>query len=118
MISMRKLAAVDMLLHGARLIIAEFAVGVLFPLLLAFFSLRDIRSVLDAVFALWLVGVAVNYVPLLIYAIVIARAGTVETEGRPEIERIRQYNRQQFVLLAPFYGAVLAVMQELQQRKG
>lgn len=112
MISMRKLAAVDMALHGARVIIVEFMLGVLFPLLLAYYSLRSSRSVLEVLLALWLVGVAANYVPLLIYAVVISRNGTVEQEGRPEVAQIGRYNRQQFILLVPFFAAILALVQE------
>ncbi len=117
MISIRKLAAVDMAIHGAGLITAEFAIGVLFPVFLAYFDLRSMHSGLQAALGLWLVGVAANYVPLLIYAVVIARSGMVEKEGRPELARIKQYNTQQFLLLVPFLVAILAVIQELGQRR-
>jgi hypothetical protein len=117
MISIRKLAAVDMALHGTRLITIEFALGVLFPLLLAHFSFRAIHSLLDALLALWLIGVAANYVPLFVYAVIISRAGTVETEGRPEVAQIRRYNTQQFILLVPFFAAMLAAVQELRKSK-
>ncbi len=117
MISIRKLAAVDMALHGAGLITTEFAIGVLFPALLAYIDLRSMRSGVEAALGLWLVGVAANYVPLLFYAVVIARSGTVAKEGRPELARIKQYNKQQFLLLVPFFVAIVAVMQEVRQRR-
>ncbi len=117
MINVRKLAAVDMALHGARLITAEFALGVLFPLLLAYFSLRagwsgSARSGVEIGIGIGLLGLAANYVPLIIYAVLIARGGTVEKEGRPELARIKQYNVQQFMLLVPFLVAALALSQE------
>ncbi len=118
MINIRKLAALDMVLHGVRLIATEYALGVAFPLLLAFFTLRSILSGpvrLDwqMVFGVWLVGIAVNYIPLLIYAILIARAGSANAEGRPELAQVRRYNVQQLMLLIPFLVAVIALVQEL-----
>lgn len=121
MIDIRKLAAMDMALHGTRLITAEYAIGVLFPLVL---GLSSIRSILVAggrigwqVFAVaWLIGIAVNYVPLVIYAVIIWRAGTAQEEGQPEFARARRYNLQQLLLLVPFLVAAAAFMQERRRR--
>ena len=83
-IEVRKLAAVDMVLHGTRVIVAEFAIGVLLLLAVGLVSLRvGLDQSLDwsnwqAVFGIWLVAIAANYVPLFLYALAIARAGTVQ----------------------------------------
>jgi hypothetical protein len=73
---------------GTPVILAEYALGVLLPLGLGLLSLRsglgglarlDWQTILGA----WLVGIGVNYIPMLTYAIVIARAGTAKAEGQP-----------------------------------
>ncbi len=119
MINIRKLAALDMALHGARLILAEFALGIVFPLILALLSLRSGQARLgwQPALGIWLVGIAVNYIPLFIYAVLIARAGTAREEGQPEIAHVWRYSVQQLVLLVPFVVAVIALVQEYRQRR-
>lgn len=117
MIDIRKLAAMDMALHGVRLITAEYALGIVFPLVLTLLPLRlllagAVATGWQALSAAWLVGVAVNYIPLFAYALLIARAGTVQQEGRPEFARARLYNVQQLLLLVPFLVAAAALVQE------
>ncbi len=120
MIDIRKLAAVDMALHGARAIIAEFALGVAIPLILGLISIRAVvlglvQSGWATVFGFWLIGIAANYVPLLIYAVVIVRSGTVKEEGQPELAHAKRYGIQQVILLVPFLVAILALWQEIRQ---
>src|SRR5512142_1838132 len=100
MFNVRRLAAVDMALHGQRIIIAEFAFGVLFPAVLGLFTMLSGLSggpVVNwqTVTAFWLFGTAANYVPLLVYAVLIARGGTVQTEGKAEMAEIKRYSVQQ-----------------------
>jgi hypothetical protein len=121
MIDLRKLVALDMVLHGKRFIIAEFAFGVLLPLILGLFSFRGtlfkpFPPTVQTALGLWLLGIGVNYVPLLIYAILIARGGTIEAEGRPEMPHVKRYSLQQFIIFVPFLVAILAVVQELRRR--
>jgi hypothetical protein len=122
MVSIRRLAAVDMALHGPRFIISEFAIGVLVPAVLGFFSIRAALAGAAAfnwtmATALWLIGAAANYIPLLVYAILIVRGGTLEREGRADMAEIKRYSLQQFIILLPFLVAVLALLQELSRRK-
>lgn len=118
MINLRKLAAMDMALHGVRIITAEFAIGIVLPLALGLLSLRSGPLGLDwqTVSGVWLIGIAANYLPLFFYAVAIARAGTAKAEGEPEFARARRYNVQQLLILVPFLIAVAALVQELSSR--
>jgi len=122
MINIRKLAAVDMLWLGAKIILAEYALGMVLPLGLGLISIRGglLRahpSAWEAAIGFWLVSIAVNYVPLFIYAVLIARGGTVEQEGRPELARARRYGVQQTIILVPFLVVIVALVQENQRRQ-
>jgi hypothetical protein len=121
MISIRKLAAVDMAWLGARVIVAEYAVGVVLPLILGLISIRSGLSGpatpgWETVLGFWLVAIAANYIPLFIYAVLIARGGTVKEEGQPEIARAKRYGVQQAIILVPFLVVVLALVQESRRR--
>ena len=121
MINIRKLAAVDMAIHGARFIVAEYAIGVILPLILGVVPIRSIffgvvYAGWEIVLVFWLLGASANYIPLLIYAILIARGGTIKEEGQPELARVKRYNVQQVIILVPFLVAVLALVQENHQQ--
>ena len=120
LIDVRKLAAVDMAWLGARVILAEYAVGVLLPLALGLLSLRAGRhgaSGVQLLLGAWLLGIAANYVPLFVYAVAIARARSVEAEGRPEIARARRYGTQQVMILVPLFVVILSLLQENGRRR-
>ena len=120
MVNIRKLAAVDMALNGTRFILTEFAIGIVLPLLLGLVSLRSgfaATSVWEAGLGFWLVSIAANYVPLFIYAISIARGGTVKDEGQPELAEAKRYGVQQVIILVPFLVVVVALLQEAHQRQ-
>jgi hypothetical protein len=129
LVEMRKLVAVDMALHGRQFILAEFAVGVLLGIGLGLFFLRTFLSwlslsssplipqVLVALLGLWAFGTAVNYIPLFLYAVSIAKSGTFKAEGEPELPRKRRYNVQQFIIFVPFLVAIVAIAQERSQRR-
>jgi hypothetical protein len=121
-IEVRKLAAVDMVWLGKRIVVAEYALGVVLPLALGIFSIRvgvTHESTWQTIIGAWLVTIAANYVPLLLYAWSIMRAGTVEQEGRPELARARRYGIQQSMILVPLLVVGVAVAQEhRRQRQG
>ena len=122
LIEIRKLAAVDMAWLGSKIIIAEYTLGVIFPLALGMFTLRSSLSspaplTWQTALGIWLVTIAANYVPLLLYAVSIARAGSIEAEGRPEISHARCYGVQQVIILVPFFVVVIAVIQERRRQK-
>jgi hypothetical protein len=121
MINIRKLAAVDMAWLGSRVIVAEYGLGIVMPLALGLLSLRAalLGSVVfgwEAVVGAWLIAIAINYIPLFIYSVLIARAGTVQAEGRPEIAHARRYGFQQGIILVPFFVVLLAVIQETKRK--
>ena len=68
MINIRKLAAVDMALNGTRFIVAEFAIGIVFPLTLGLLSVRSgllspNPTNWQTFLGFWLASIAVNYAP-------------------------------------------------------
>jgi hypothetical protein len=122
MINIRKLVALDMLLHGARFILMEFAFGILLPFLFAFINLRSFfagnaQPLWVTVVGFWLIGIGINYIPPFIYAVIIARKGSIEEEGQPERVNIMKYSIQQVIIFIPLIIVVLAVIQESQRKK-
>ena len=107
---------------GARVILAEYALGIVLPLILGLISirsglLRPLEIGWEAVLGAWLVTIAMNYLPLFIYALRIARAGTAKEEGQPEIVHAKRYGVQQVIILVPFLVVALALMQEGRYRQ-
>ena len=122
MIKIRKLAAVDMAWLGTRVILTEYAIGVILPFILGLLSIRSgffgpTPSAWESVLGIWLVGIAANYVPLFIYAVMIAKAGTVKEEGEPEIAHAKRYGIQQVIILVPFLVIIVALIQERWSRR-
>ena len=124
-INVRKLAALDIVFHSLTLILVEFGLAVGLGVLLAAFSLSSfIRSSAHPLFALILglvfLGVALNYVPLLLYALRFAWRKNAEREVAFELahkERYaRKYQLQSLLLFIPFVVSILAVVQEWQRR--
>ena len=123
LIEVRKLAALDMAWLGTRLVLAEFALGVVLPAALGtlFLGLGLARHaelyhwlVLGGI---WLLTIAANYVPLFLYAVVLARAGTVQEEAQAARPHIRRYVLQQALILVPLSVLALSVAQEQGRRK-
>jgi hypothetical protein len=125
-INIRKLAALDIAFHGPKFILVEFALGVIGCAALGFFSLyfglfhglnHSLFSVIMGCFLLW---IALNYVPLLIYAISIVRHQSAHQEVAYELEHkdkyAKKYTLQSTLLLIPLVVPALAVYQELQKR--
>ena len=122
MINVRKLVAVDMVWLGARVIVAEYALGIVLPLALGVLSIRAglsgvVPVTWEVVLGFWLVAIAANYIPLFIYALLIARGGTVKEEGQPELAHAKRYGVQQVIILVPFLVVILALVQERDRRK-
>jgi hypothetical protein len=80
-INVRKLAALDIVFHGSRLILAEFALGMVLCAIFGLWSfLSPIHSPFMIVIGCFLMWVALNYVPLLLYAISIVRRKSAQQE--------------------------------------
>ena len=115
----RKLAAVDMTYLGSRLILAEFSIGVFGSLALGVFVLLRNHSLGGIALASYLLSIGINYVPLLLYAVSIARLDsaryeiaeeTVDTRGM-----FRKYRRQSLLVLVPLAVPILILVRELHQ---
>jgi hypothetical protein len=122
MIEVRKLAAVDMAWLGTRVIVTEYALGVMLPLVLGILSLGAGLAQQDlinwqTILGTWLVTISANYVPLFLYSVIIARAGSAQREGRPEFAHAGRYGIQQAIILVPLFVVFLAFAQERQRRK-
>ena len=122
-ITIRKLAALDMVFHGPRLILAEFAFGVfgsaalgLVIMYLDFFVTHGHDPWQSVIVGCYLILVAINYVPLLLYAIGMARRKNAQEEVAFELAQKERYGRkytaQSLLLMLPLVVPVLAIAQE------
>jgi hypothetical protein len=117
MINIRKLAAVDMAWLGTKIIVTEYALGIALPLALGLLSIRAglIRQVVvgwEAALGVWLVFIGLNYIPLFIYAVLIAKARSAREEGQTEFVHAKRYGIQQVIILVPLLVVILALLQE------
>lgn len=124
-INIRKLAALDIVFHGAKFILAEFAIGVAFCGIFGIFSLYIFFSspghtFFSAIIGFFLSWVALNYVPLLLYSINIVRRKSAQLEVAFELEHKdfygRKYTFQSLLLVLPLIVPILALYQETQKR--
>ena len=119
-LNVRKLAALDMALHGKRFILIEFGLGVLACAVLGGLSLaqglRLLRNGFNWQFVLGVVllWIGLNYVPLFIHAVDLAGCGRAREEAGHELasrEVLRKYSVQQLWILVPFAVVVLDLIQ-------
>jgi hypothetical protein len=125
-INIRKLAALDIVFHGSKLILAEFAFGVFFTgalglfLTYAGFVTGHFRVPWVALLGCYMLILAINYVPLFLYAITIARGKSAQAEVAYELMQKERYGRkytvQSLLLLLPLVVPALAIVQEWQKR--
>jgi hypothetical protein len=114
----RKLVALDIVLHGPRFIMIEFGVGT--PVILAF-GLWLMSGSLGYLLGVYLLLTGLNYVPLLIYAVLVVSGNSArrETEYGLAHDRhyVRRYSTQQLLLFVPLAVLILAIVQELKRTK-
>ncbi len=124
-INIGKLAALDIVWHGPKLILAEFLLavglgGVLAAFSFAFFLRSPDHPLFALILSLIFLLFALNYVPLLLYALSFVRHKNAEIEVAFELahkERYaRKYQLQSFLLFVPFVVPILAIVQEWQKR--
>jgi Ca2+/Na+ antiporter len=111
--SIRKLVAEDITLHGERFVLIEFGLGT--PAMILF-ALWLMLSRFFFALGLYVFLVGINYLVLLLYVIVIVRKGSNQTEVSDELahskEYLRQLGLQQFFILIPLAILILAIFQE------
>ncbi len=125
-INIRKLAALDIAFHGPKFILIEFSLGVFGCAALGLFSMYFglFHGLNHSLFAVsidcFLLCIALNYVPLLLYAISIVRHKSAQQEVAYELEHkdkyAGKYLGQSTLLLIPFAVPAIATYQELQKR--
>ncbi|HKS69220.1 MAG TPA: hypothetical protein VJQ45_02285 [Ktedonobacterales bacterium] len=129
MINVRKLAALDIALHGAPLILAEFGTAIAIGtalgiwLITAAFAVRQGVDLFRLVVGGYFLCIAINYVPLLLYGIATARRKSARQEAAAELAEkdgrsARRYGAQSLLLILPLVIPVLALAQELRGRHG
>jgi hypothetical protein len=120
-VDVRKLAAIDLHFLGPKLILTEFALGVAGPFVLGLLTLRSAARHnwpwALTLFGAYLLSLGLNYVPLLMHAVDLARSGTAMDEIADELsernEAFRKYRRGSLYLLVPL---VVLIADGLQRR--
>jgi hypothetical protein len=122
LISVRKLAALDIVFHGPRWILVEFAVGMLITGFLGvWFLYRGLapgpyHSLTTTVLGCGLLGVGLNYLPLWLYAFMISRQKSAQNEVASEVVHPDAYSKMYslqgaILILVPFALLILALFQ-------
>lgn len=113
MLNPRKLAAIDIIFLGPKFIIIEFAGGVLLCAALGVFILFRGHSLTQLVLGLYLISLGINYVPMLIYAVAIAKGASARREIGNELDdksrAMAKYRRQSVLLLVPLLVPIIAL---------
>jgi hypothetical protein len=118
-INVRKLAAIDLYFLGPKIILLEFGLGVPIMLTLGILSLRvgafRTHATWQIVLGVYLLLLAINYIPMLWCAIDIARHATAAAELGDELQdepaAMRKYRRQSLWLLVPLAVLVAWITQ-------
>jgi hypothetical protein len=112
----RKLAAIDIVFLGSKLIIAEFASGVLLCVALGVFVLYRGHSFWQLALGLYLISLGINYAPMLAFAVAITRQQSARAELGDELKdehrAMAKYRRQSVLLLVPLLVPILALVQQ------
>lgn len=124
LMNVRRLVAYDIVLHGPRFILIEFGVGV--PALIALGVFVVTRaptldgghiSALSIALGAYFLSLALNYAPLLVHAVDLARKGSAAAEMGSELadsgRAARRYGLQQLLLIVPLFVFVLAIVQAI-----
>ena len=117
MISIWKLAAIDMALHGPKLILAEFGLAVGLAGFAGIAGLLHGRG--HSSWTWYFLSVALNYSVLLGYSLSLLRGERWAALAEPEIHdrpSLIRYPKQQLWLLAPLVVPLAALRQELGRR--
>ena len=121
-ISVRKLVALDIVFHGSRLILAEFAFTIALGAALGFWIIASMvtadhaASPLKLIVGAYFLCVAINYVPMLCYAIAVTRHHSAREEVAAELaakgKSAVRYGTQALLLFVPLVIPLLALAQE------
>lgn len=121
-INVRKLAALDIVFHGPKFILIEFALAVFICAAVGLSILHGANhSPLMIILGSFFLGVSLNYIPLLLYSINIVKHKSAQQEVAYELEHkdryAGKYTLQSIVLLLmPLAMLLLAVYQDVSKR--
>jgi len=123
-VDVRKLAAIDLHFLGPKVILTEFALGVLGPVVLGLLTLRGAARHSWpwglTLFGAYLLSLGVNYIPLLMHAVDLVRSRNASAEIAEELSEraaaFRKYRRQSLLLLVPLVVPIAAIAQEQEMR--
>jgi len=118
----RKLAAIDIVFLGFRLVVAEYAFGVLGSIALGVFVLLRNHSKWQIAIGVYLICLGVNYLPMFAYAVSIGNKQNARAElGDELIEERRamsKYRRLSLLLLVPLALPVCAIIGSVVRPQG
>lgn len=112
-IDLRKLAAIDIAFLGRKVILAEFAGGVVLSTALGVFVLLRQHSFWQIVLGVYLVCLGLNYVPMFAYAVAFPTREQAREAIADELADKRRamskYRRQSLLLLIPLLAPIIAL---------
>jgi hypothetical protein len=118
----RKLVAIDIVFLGSIFIIAEFASGMVLCVALGIFVLVRGNSFWQLALGLYIISLGINYVPMLIYALVITKYKSARTELGDELidqrRAMAKYRRKSLLLLVPLLVPFVALRREPRRASG
>jgi len=124
LISVCKLAALDIVFHGPKLVLVEFTLSLgitaFLGLWILYQAVVSVTSFSNIILGLAFLGIGSNYLPLLLHAIRMARQGTAKAEVTFELDNPessqRMYGIQSTIfILIPFALFILAIIQGFAQ---
>jgi len=118
-LNFRKLAAIDIVFLGFRLVLAEYAFGVVFSMALGMFVLFRSHSIWQVGLSAYLICLGLNYVPMFAYTISIANKQNARAELGEELKESRRamakYRRLSLLPLVPLSLPVLSIVRRLRK---
>jgi hypothetical protein len=114
-IEIRKLAALEVLFLGPKLVVVEYACGVLLSAGLGIFVLVRGHTLWQTLVGAYLICLGLNYLPLLLHAIALrdpqAARAVIEGELGDTRKTFSRYRSQSLFLLVPLLVAIVGVSQ-------
>lgn len=112
-IDLRKLAAIDMAFLGRKVIVAEFAAGVVFSIVLGLFVLVRAHSFWQIALGVYFLCLGINYAPMFAYAMAIPTQEHARGEMADELadrgRAMSKHRRLSMFLLVPLAVPILAL---------
>lgn len=114
-IEIRKLAALEVLFLGPKLVLAEYVCGVFLSAVLGVFVLMRGQTLWQSLLGIYLICIGLNYLPLLLQAFALRDRNAAREVIGNELADTRQtfsrYRSQSLLLLVPLLVAIIGVSQ-------